>query len=328
MKILFICKQRVSYGVSYGLINSARFVAEALTRFGIEAKVISVVDNNCIDRAVTEFKPDIVIIEALWVVPSKFPVLVKLHPTVKWVVRLHSKSDFIANEGIAMDWIAQYVKTPGVQVSANNKELADSLAKIFDVEIPYSPNIYEGSYVISNPSQECGEIRIGCFGAIRPLKNHLTQAMAAIAYAKKHGKVLKFYINSDRVEQKGEEPLKNLRALFAATPNATLCELPWVNHEDFMKVVASMDLVMQVTLSETFNIVSADAVANGVPVLVCPDVEWAPLLCMANPMSLRSIERGITRVLALKYILVRWARLTLKWWNQRAIKQWLRITKI
>lgn len=324
MKILFICKKRTSYGVSYGLINSARFVAESLNKIeGLTAKVIDVIDNNCIDREVTSFKPDIVIIEALWVVPSKFQVLTKLHPNVKWIVRLHSKPEFLANEGIAMEWIAEYVKTPGVQVSANHKEFARFLAKTFSTKIPYTPNIYEGLCAIQPHVISKWNISIGCFGAIRPLKNHLSQAIAAINFAKKQNKFLFFYINSDRVEQKGEEALKNLRALFKATPNTCLIEVPWSDHAKFMATISAMDIVMQVTLSETFNIVSADAVAMGVPILVCPDVEWAPWLNKANPGSLTSIEKGLTRVWKLGGLLTWYARFKLRCSNKKALKAWL-----
>ena len=55
-----------------------------------------------------------------WLV-SKFEVLQKLHPNVKWIVRLHSEIPFIANEGIAMDWIYEYQKYDNVFVSLNSK---------------------------------------------------------------------------------------------------------------------------------------------------------------------------------------------------------------
>lgn len=73
-KILFICKKRSKLsGASFGLFNSAKFVAEALSK-KFETKVVAVVDNNNIDFETHSFKPDIVIIEALWVVPSKFHI--------------------------------------------------------------------------------------------------------------------------------------------------------------------------------------------------------------------------------------------------------------
>ena len=112
-KILFILKIKQNYGatndysigLSTGLYNSAQFMNEMLIDGGFDSQMVSVIDNNDIDREVTLHKPTHVIIEALWVVPSKFEVLCKLHPNVKWVIRLHSEIPFLANEGMAMDWI-------------------------------------------------------------------------------------------------------------------------------------------------------------------------------------------------------------------------------
>jgi hypothetical protein len=82
LRVLFVCKQRIdSYGTPIGLINSATFAARTLKNNGIEARVVSVVDNSFIDREVHAYKPTHVIIEALWVTPIKFYELLPLHPT-------------------------------------------------------------------------------------------------------------------------------------------------------------------------------------------------------------------------------------------------------
>src|ERR1700686_515277 len=105
MKVLFILKKN-SYGYSgsygygmSGLLNSAQFIVDMLNDNGVEAKLEIVNDNNDIDREVHKYKPDVVVVEALWVVPEKFDVLRKLHPRVKWIVRSHSDFPFLATEG-------------------------------------------------------------------------------------------------------------------------------------------------------------------------------------------------------------------------------------
>ena len=112
-KILFLLKRREDYsakihgsnvGLSTGLYNSASFMNDMLNELGIESKLSVVIDNNCIDREVTQYQPTHVVIEALWVVPTKFAVLQALHPNVKWIVRLHSELPFLANEGMALHW--------------------------------------------------------------------------------------------------------------------------------------------------------------------------------------------------------------------------------
>src|ERR1035437_266127 len=95
MKILFILKRREDFnanihsqiGLSTGLYNSASFVNKMLVDARIESNLEVCVDNNEIDKYVTKYNPDTVIIEALWVVPSKFTVLRQLHPEVTWIIR-------------------------------------------------------------------------------------------------------------------------------------------------------------------------------------------------------------------------------------------------
>ena len=98
-RILFVLKKREDFQqnpLSTGLFNSANFVNEMLVRNGIESEIVVVDDNNGIDRQVAKFRPDIVIIEAVWVVPEKFAVLQRLHPKVQWVVRIHSDIPFMS----------------------------------------------------------------------------------------------------------------------------------------------------------------------------------------------------------------------------------------
>jgi hypothetical protein len=126
-KLLFILKRREDYnpvkhsplGLSTGLFNSASFVVNMLNSAGIEAAMEVAIDNNCIDRMVKQHQPTHVIIEALWVVPTKFSVLTKLHPNVKWIIRLHSEMPFMAGEGMSMDWLGEYINFPTIDIGIN-----------------------------------------------------------------------------------------------------------------------------------------------------------------------------------------------------------------
>jgi hypothetical protein len=52
-----------------------------------------------------------------------------------------------------------------------------------------------------------------------------------------------------------------------------------------------MDLCLQVSMTETFNVTTADAVAEGVPSVVSPSIEWAPDYWKADPDRLDDIVR-------------------------------------
>lgn len=317
-KILFILKHRELYGEEHGkddvdfhypgdglvtgLLVSVRFVVEMLKNSNIDAKLVIVNDNNDIDCEVQTFKPHIVIIEALWVVPEKFHILTKLHPKVKWIVRLHSAVPFIANEGIAMKWIFEYVKHSNVLVSCNDARLYKELHQLFkstfnweshhiQSKLLYQPNYYPVSFIDKELERNKPILNVGCFGAVRPLKNQLAQAVAAIIFAESLGKKLHFHINGGRIEMKGHPVMHNLVGLFDHFKHVghKLIIHDWMHHHDFKTLIGKMDLNMQVSLSETFNIVSADSVTTGVPLVASPEVSWSSKYFWANPTSTDSM---------------------------------------
>lgn len=286
---------------SSGLLNSAMYVKDMLISNRYECKLIEVVDNNDIDREVTQYKPDIVIIEALWVVPEKFEILQKLHPNIKWIIRIHSKLPFLSGEGIAMEWINKYILKKNVYVSLNNYETYLNFISYFKTvdpceqlikKIVFLPNYYPVKPRVKRitfKSRPSNVINVGCFGAIRPMKNHLTQAYAAVKFADKHLMKCHFHINAGRVE-KGDEVLKNLRNFFSMfNGKHKLIEHDWLNRDEFIKLVNTMDIGLQMSFSETFNIVAADFVSEGVPIVASPEIDWLPLIFTANPTNVNEI---------------------------------------
>ena len=320
-KVLFILKKRQTShtgyaSVSSGLLNSAKFVSDMLNKNGIESHLVEVNDNNCIDREVTKFKPTHVIIEALWVVPQKFEVLTKLHPNVQWIIRLHSDISFLANEGIAIEWIYEYLKYDNVKVSSNDSETNFNFELLTNREFVYLPNYYPvGFFNRNKPKPDTKKvINVGCFGAVRPLKNQLIQAVAALDYADTYGKKLKFHINTQRIEGRGEPVLKNLRALFENNPKHELVEHGWLSHDEFIDLVQTMDIGLQVSFTETFNIVSADFVNNNIPVVTSNEVEWVSPIYFANPSKANSIVSRMRRAIITSRFKLNWLN-KLSLWN-------------
>lgn len=302
----YSCDPPYSTHLSSGLFNSAKFVSDMLASLGFETKLVHVENNNLIHKEAVLFKADIVIIEAFWVVPEKFDVLKKAMPNVTFVIRNHSDLPFLANEGSAINWTLEYIKKSNVIMSCNAKlalrdvrflaqqEFPNWSADEVDKEVVYLPNYYPTDAAILDAKPVGAELNIGCFGAIRPLKNQLIQAVGAMRYAAGQKKFLNFHINGTRVEMFGSPILRNLIALFDHFPLTTkLVMHKWENHKDFMTLVESMDVVMQVSFSETFNIVSADAVTSGVPIVVSDKVLWASSMFRAKDDDSGNIAQTI-----------------------------------
>jgi glycosyltransferase involved in cell wall biosynthesis len=166
-------------------------------------------------------------------------------------------------------------------VSCNSgRALTDFSAFIPREKIAFLPNFYpvmfgspDGEWPHSRHAD--GPLHIACPGAVRPLKNHLIQAVAALKAARSLNRYLIFHVNSTRVECSGSNVLKNLRALFDGLPYGELVEEEWRDHGAFKDFLGTMDVVMQVSYTETFNIVGADAVAMGVPLVASPEIVWS-----------------------------------------------------
>jgi len=312
LKVLFLLKRRQDYGnkearieLSTGLINSSSFVNDMLKSEHIDAHLAVINDNNDIDREVAKYKPTHVIIEALWVVPDKFDILSKLHPTVKWIIRFHSEIPFLAQEGNAMEWISKYVNHPNVYIAFNASRILESMRYylkdvmnwneyILDKKVLYLPNYYPTEFDSKSfDADDEHKINISCFGAIRPLKNQLNQALAAIIFANNIKKKLRFHINTGRCEQRGDSVYKNIVGLFANLEEHKLITHEWMPHGEFLRVCAKMDIALQVSFSETFNIIAADTLSQGVPLVASNEIPWSNPRFNAHPTDTNEIVKAL-----------------------------------
>jgi len=336
-KLLFVLRKSAKKNTyskgSFGLSNSSTFIVNKLNQTGHAAKIVLVDDANGIDREVHLFNPDIVVIEALWVMPAKFGELLRVHRKRKWLLRVHSKAPFLAMEGIAMEWLNGYHAMQQIYgnlfISCNNKQFNDEINAIKKFNSVYLPNIYCPLFdeLIFHRHKSCkfddGYIDIGCFGALRPLKNQFLQAIAAIMFADRIKKKLRFHINGTRPEQSGENVLRNIEGLFDETHHQ-LIKHEWYTHEDFVqKVVPEVDLGLQVSFSESFNIVTADFVHGGVPIIVSDDVDWMPSFTRVSPNSAEDIASKLHAVwITRTNATVAHNRKFLRKYNEQATEEW------
>ncbi len=153
----------------------------------------------------------------------------------------------------------------------------------------------------------------------------MAQAIGALKFAEREGKYLDFHINGGRLEGRGEPILKNLIQTFDKfNGKHRLIRHAWRPHSEFKELLRSMDIVSQVSFTETFNIVSADALTVGVPIVVSPEVPWASPFSYADPNNTNDIADAMTRA-------YRWKR-RLPWWqpglsglkkyNRDSVKLW------
>jgi hypothetical protein len=307
-RILFVLKRREDYdpvkhseiSKQCGLFNSIDYVHNMLLSQGYDSQLSICIDNNCINGYVYKFKPTHVIIEALWVVPDKIRLLQSMYPNIKWIVRLHSAIPFLSIESSqSMKWIADYCKIKNTFVAANDPRLMTELSiyvSNLDLDykdrIIYLPNYYPQNSIkkFKSSVSEKDTIDISCFGAIRPFKNNMTQALASIEFCRRKNKKLRFHINSERNELNGSTVYQNLIQLFSNLDNnySLVCH-PWASRDEFLEICSTIDIGMQVSFTETFNIVGADIITNGVPLIGSTEIPWLNGRYTASPQDVEDI---------------------------------------
>jgi hypothetical protein len=330
-KILFVLKRRGYCGHSYGLIVSCQMVAKSLNPYGYDCKIVTVTDSNNIDAEIYKFKPHYCFLEALYVPPYKLFELFKLHKDVKFNIRIHSKIEFLAQESIAFQWLTEYKQIAkaynNFTLSGNNIDFVNEMNDTLGYDFLYTPNCYPISGCCKTNIHPIGTIlSVGAFGALRILKNHLQMAMGAIFVANSLDKKLRFHINnSATIEKEGNSILKNLISLFKDTRHELIIH-NWETHPEFLEAIKTMDIVLQISMSESFNLLAADGISFGIPIVGSKEIKFLSPWYQAETTNFEDIVRKIEFALKYKTIgLHTINEILLRKHNRNAIKSWLKI---
>jgi hypothetical protein len=307
MKYLFLVKTKNSNkpNIDTGITIASLDLNILFTTINIKSNVEFYDNYKQISNLIELHNPTHIIIEDLFVVPEILFELKTIYPTICWIIRIHTAIMFNGSELFTIDWIAKYLKMTNVKIITNDSRFCDELNIFNSVldnpnnhiyydtnKIVYLPNYYHIKELRQHKkikSDNSDTINICCFGSLRPLKNNLIQAIAAIEFCKKINKKLNFHTNN-RVESGGSEYEKNLQRIFSySNNNYNLISHEWRSRDDFIELCKSMDIGMQVSLSETFNIVAADIVTLGIPLVGSNEIPWLSRNSIANTTNVNDI---------------------------------------
>jgi hypothetical protein len=133
-------------------------------------------------------------------------------------------------------------------------------------------------------------LRIGCFGAQRPLKNTLSGGAAALEIAQTLRVDLEFWISGKRIE--GPQGMnQSLFEMFAGIPWAKIVVNNWQEWPQFRQTARHMDLGIMPSFTETFNVVTADLAAEGVASVTGHAIDWVPPSWQSNVDDVGSIAQ-------------------------------------
>jgi len=227
-----------------------------------------------------------VVISAPWISTRDIKAIVEHFPLIQFAIVSHSNVGFLQADpsGIHLlrDYIELALKHDNLTIGGNSKRFCDWVSEAYDTYAVLLPNMYPihkdiiGSLIRHFKHHDRDVIKIGSFGAIRPLKNQLTACASAIIIAKRLKKRVEFHLSAGREEGGGNIVLNAIQQMSRDVPNFELVLDGWAPWLEFRKVVADMDLLIHPSYTESFNMVSADGISQNVPVVGSTAIHWLP----------------------------------------------------
>ena len=280
-------------GVSHiGLGVAALANADYLKAHGEEATVFPVRHNIDIVREISDYAKEHkhplthVVISAPWLSTRDTAAIVDHFPMIQFVVVSHSNVGFLQADPSGIHLLRDYIelahKHDNLSIGGNGSRFCNWISEAYSTHAVLLPNMYPiHRSFIERFEHDLGRIvrdglRIGSFGAIRPLKNQLTAAAAAVTIGRKLGVPVEFHLSAGREEGGGNIVLNAIQQMTHDLPDFKLVLDGWRGWHEFREIVADMDLLIHPSYTESFNMVTADGISQGIPTVGSEAIYWLP----------------------------------------------------
>jgi len=297
----FAANRNISHiGLGVAAINTAK----VLRREGIRTEVWPILDANDLRDRLKAAPAKDVIISAPWIPSDELQSIANHYADTQFTVTCHSNVGFLQADRNGVKLVRELMElelgTHNIHLAGNCRRFCDWVHSAFAAPCAYLPNLYyldEHSGRPAHPSQPGDVLRIGAFGATRPLKNFMSAAGAAIELGRRMRRPLELWVSAGRAEGGGETVLASVKEMLAGLPDVKLVLSGWQSWPKFRKVVSHMHLLLQPSYTESFNMVTADGIAEGVPSVVSSAIDWAPDYWKADIDDVLDIARAGRQIL-------------------------------
>jgi hypothetical protein len=318
----FAANRAISHiGLGVTALNSAKSLRDA----GVNADVWPIISPAELRTRLRQSPASHVVISAPWIQTSELAQMCAEFKDTQFAVTCHSNLGFLQADPSAMRLVREGLElrrtTWNFQMAANCDRLSKWVHTAYGTPCTWLPNLYHLDD--AQPKRQRysgGTLRIGAFGATRALKNLMTAAGAALEIATAKRADLEFWISSGRNEGAGSV-VDAVRQMLNGLAHVKLIENGWQTWPQFRQTVRHMHLLLQPSYTESFNVVTADGVAEGVPSVVSDAIDWAPDNWKAPVDDAHAMAR-----VGLKLLASRWAPgqglAALKAHNKRALAAW------
>ena len=296
----FAANRNISHiGLGVAAINTAK----VLQQHGIKTAVWPIINAEDLRRRLTAHPMDSVIISAPWIPSSHLQALGNDFPNTRFSVNCHSNVGFLQADRNGVKLVREVMEleagSANIHLAGNSRRFCEWIRFAFSAPCAYLPNLYYlNNELLPIPRPFAGgTLRIGVFGATRPLKNMMSSAGAALEIARSLRAPLELWISAGRAEGGGEAVLGAVKEMLANLPGVSVVLNGWQTWPNFRRTVGTMHLLLQPSYTESFNMVTADGVAEGVPSVVSSAIDWAPKDWKADADDALEIARVGRRLL-------------------------------
>jgi hypothetical protein len=318
----FAANRNISHiGLGVTALNTSKYLRDA----GIAAEVRAITSAGDLRAGLKDSPASHVVISAPWIPTIELARLCAEFPETQFAVVCHSNLGFLQADPGAMRLVREGLELRrtawNFRIAANCGRLARWVWTAYGIPCAELPNLYHLDGAAPRRERYSGgTLRIGAFGATRALKNLLTAAGAALEIANGLRADLEFWISSGRNEGAGAV-VDAVRQMMRGLPHAKLIENGWQTWPQFRQTVRHMHLLLQPSYTESFNVVTADGVAEGIPSVVSDAIEWAPQGWKAPVDDAGAIAK-IGRRLLKSHWAPRAGRMALEAHNRRGFRRW------
>jgi hypothetical protein len=297
--ILIVYKNFVASVSHIGLGVSALNNAKVLNDNDILADVIPANSAADIELYLVAY-PTVthVVISAPWIPITDMTNLIRRYPRITFAVNYHSNVAFLQADVRGVELLRDYIDldlgSVNFYVAGNSPRFVEWLKVSYGVPCVYLGNMYfvttssGGGSRFGATRDVNGALRIGSFGAPRVQKNMLSAAGAAVEISQETHRDVEFWMNVGR-EDSGV--IRSIRALIEGLPGITLQLVPWTSWPQIRRIIRRMDVLMNVSYTETYNVVTADGIAEGIPSVTSDAIYWVPDTWKAHADNVPEIAR-------------------------------------
>jgi len=286
MKIILAYKNfAANKSISHiGLGVAALNTCKVLRANGMPCEVWPIIDPSDLRKKINlaHDKPTHVVISAPWIATESLASLCMLFPDTEFLVNCHSNVGFLQADSNGVKLLREgldlEMALPNFKIAANSKKMVRWIEDAYGNPVVYAPNLYylDPRHAYHHKPWKHGHLKIGVFGATRPQKNIMSAVGAAIEISHQLKAQTEIWMSTGRLEGGGLTILRAVQELTRDLPLVTLKESGWKTWPQFRRLVSSMHLLLQPSYTESFNMVTADGIAEGVPTVVSEAIDWTP----------------------------------------------------